>query len=172
MPRSSMARRMVASSRGSECLLLAPLSTISPSLSSAQGSPRLGMASTADSAGAAREVPDIPLVCQYLLRAVTVRRTLGILVEGVDSGVRLSTSNRSRRQGPAGKEVTVKYMFLLYADKPLDELGADEARQLFEAWNSATTQMAEAGVLIDCGPLQPPSAATTVAVRDRAMLLT
>ncbi len=66
----------------------------------------------------------------------------------------------------------MKYMFLLYADKPLDELGADEARQLFEAWNSATTQMAEAGVLIGCGPLQPPSAATTVRVRDGEMLLT
>jgi len=66
----------------------------------------------------------------------------------------------------------VKYMFLLYANKPLDELGPEEARQLFEDWNSATTQMAEAGVLIDCAPLQPPSAATTVRVRDGETLLT
>lgn len=66
----------------------------------------------------------------------------------------------------------MKYMFLLYASKSLDELGADEARQLFEAWNSANSDMAEAGVLIDCGPLQPPSAATTVAVRDGQTLLT
>ena len=63
-------------------------------------------------------------------------------------------------------------MFLLYANKSLDELGPDEARQLFEAWNSATAQMAEAGVLIDCGPLQPPAAATTVQVRDGETLLT
>ena len=66
----------------------------------------------------------------------------------------------------------VKYMFLLYANKSLDELGPEEARQLFEAWNSATAQMAEAGVLIDCAPLQPPSAATTVQVRDGETLLT
>jgi hypothetical protein len=66
----------------------------------------------------------------------------------------------------------VKYMFLLYANKALDELRPDEARQMFEDWNSATTQMAEAGVLIDCGPLQPPTAATTVQVRDGEMLLT
>ena len=66
----------------------------------------------------------------------------------------------------------VKYMFLLYANKSLDELEPAEARQLFEAWKSANTQMAEAGVLIDCAPLQPPSAATTVQVRDGEMLLT
>ena len=66
----------------------------------------------------------------------------------------------------------MKYMFLLYANKPLDELGPGEARQLFEAWNSATSEMAEAGVLIDCGPLQPPSASTTVCVRDGETLLT
>ena len=66
----------------------------------------------------------------------------------------------------------MKYMFLLYANKSLDELGEDEARQLFTAWGSATSDMAEAGVLIDCGPLQPASAATTVTVRDGEMLLT
>jgi hypothetical protein len=81
------------------------------------------------------------------------------------------------RQGAgakAGRErwCTVKYMFLLYANKPLDELDEDEARQLFEAWTSATSEMAGAGVLIDCGPLQPPSAATTVAVRDGETLVT
>ena len=63
-------------------------------------------------------------------------------------------------------------MFLLYANKPLPEPGTGEARQLLAAWNSATSQMAEAGVLIDCGPLQPPSASTTVSVRDGETLLT
>jgi hypothetical protein len=66
----------------------------------------------------------------------------------------------------------VKYMFLLYANKPLPEPGTDEARQLLEAWGSATSEMAEAGVLIDCGPLQPPSVSTTVSVRDGEALLT
>jgi hypothetical protein len=63
-------------------------------------------------------------------------------------------------------------MFLLYANKPLPEPGTGEARQLLAAWTSATSQMAEAGVLIDCGPLQPPSASTTVSVRDGETLLT
>jgi len=66
----------------------------------------------------------------------------------------------------------VKYMFLLYANKPLPEPGTGEAQQLLAAWTSATSQMAEAGVLIDCGPLQPPSASTTVSVRDGETLLT
>jgi hypothetical protein len=66
----------------------------------------------------------------------------------------------------------VKYMFLLYANKPLPEPGTDEARQLIQAWDSANAEMAEAGVLIDCGPLQPASASTTVSVRDGEVLLT
>ena len=66
----------------------------------------------------------------------------------------------------------MKYMFLLYANKQLDELDADESRQLFEDWASVTSEMAAAGVLIDCGPLQPTSASTTVTVRDGETLLT
>jgi hypothetical protein len=66
----------------------------------------------------------------------------------------------------------VKYMFLLYANRPLPEPGTDEARQLIQAWASATAEMAEAGVLIDCGPLQPPTASTTVSVHDGEALLT
>ena len=66
----------------------------------------------------------------------------------------------------------MKYMFLLYANKPLPEPGTEEARQLFEAWDAATAEMTRAGVMIDCGPLQPASAATTVSVRDGETLLT
>lgn len=66
----------------------------------------------------------------------------------------------------------MKYMFLLYANRPLPEPGTSEARQTLEAWTAVTSQMAEAGVLIDCGPLQPSSASTTVSVRDGETLLT
>ena len=66
----------------------------------------------------------------------------------------------------------MKYMFLLYANKPLPEPETDEARQLIQAWGAANAEMAEAGVLIDCGPLQPASASTTVSVRDGEVLLT
>jgi len=39
-------------------------------------------------------------------------------------------------------------------------------------WRAATEAMARAGVLIDCGPLQPAATATTVQVRDGETLLT
>ena len=39
-------------------------------------------------------------------------------------------------------------------------------------WGAATGAMERAGVLLDCAPLQPPAAATTVRVRDGETLLT
>jgi hypothetical protein len=67
----------------------------------------------------------------------------------------------------------MKYMFLLYApDRPFPEPGTAEYRELFDAYNSAEKSMADAGVLIDCAPLQPAAATTTVRVRDGETLLT
>src|SRR5580700_8830918 len=68
----------------------------------------------------------------------------------------------------------VKYMFLLYG-RPEDQLrepGTEEFARMLAEWSAATEAMARAGVLIDCGPLQPPAAATTVRVRDGDTLLT
>jgi hypothetical protein len=71
-----------------------------------------------------------------------------------------------------GGEVPVmKYMFLLYGSD-LPDPGTDEARKLFEEWSTARQAMADAGVLIDCAPLQPPAASTTVRVRGGETLLT
>ena len=39
-------------------------------------------------------------------------------------------------------------------------------------WTVARQAMADAGVLIDCAPLQPPEVSTTVRVRDGETLLT
>ncbi|HWG61718.1 MAG TPA: YciI family protein [Streptosporangiaceae bacterium] len=67
----------------------------------------------------------------------------------------------------------MKYLFLLSSsDEPLPAPGTDEARQIYEKWHAATGAMAEAGVLIDCAPVEPPSASTTVRVRDGQTLLT
>jgi hypothetical protein len=68
----------------------------------------------------------------------------------------------------------MKYLFLLHrgAGEELPEFGAPEATAMFNAWKSATDAMAAAGVLIDCAPLEPDSAATTVRVRDGETLLT
>ena len=67
----------------------------------------------------------------------------------------------------------MKYLFLLYgSDRPFPQPGTSEFREMRDAWNAATEAMAKAGVLIDCAPLQPPSASTTVQVRDGQTLLT
>jgi hypothetical protein len=67
----------------------------------------------------------------------------------------------------------MKYMFLLYGpDRPFPQPGTGEFREMLEAWTAATEAMAKAGVLIDCAPLQPASASTTVRVRDSQVLLT
>ena len=64
----------------------------------------------------------------------------------------------------------MKYMFLLYSP-PLPEPGTPEAARLMADWTAARQAMADAGVLIDCAPLQPPAASTTVRVRDGETLL-
>lgn len=67
----------------------------------------------------------------------------------------------------------MKYMFLLYApDGPRPEPGTPEGGELVSAYMAATGAMAEAGVLIDCAPLEPVSAATTVRVRNGETMLT
>jgi hypothetical protein len=65
----------------------------------------------------------------------------------------------------------MKYMFLLYG-RPLEEQSAEELRETHAAYAAATGRLAEAGVLVDCAPLQPVSASTTVRVRDGETLLT
>jgi hypothetical protein len=66
----------------------------------------------------------------------------------------------------------MKYLFLLYGpDGPLPEPGTAEAVAMYERWSAATGPMAQAGVLIDCAPVQPASASTTVQVRDGEVLL-
>ena len=67
----------------------------------------------------------------------------------------------------------MKYMFLLYSpETELPEPGTPEAAKLFGDWVVARQAMADAGVLIDCAPLQPVAASTTVRVRDGETLLT
>jgi hypothetical protein len=65
----------------------------------------------------------------------------------------------------------MKYMFLLYG-RPLGEQSAEEMQETFTAYKAAKDTMAEAGVLVDCEPLHPVSASTTVRVRDGETLLT
>ena len=67
----------------------------------------------------------------------------------------------------------VKYLFLLYGtSETLPEPGTEEFARMHADWDAATGAMARAGVLVDCAPLQPPDAATTLRVRDGETLLT
>ena len=67
----------------------------------------------------------------------------------------------------------MKYLFLLYgADGPLPEPGTSEYAAMVKEWGAATGAMADAGVLVDCAPLQPPSTSTTLRFRDGEVLLT
>jgi hypothetical protein len=65
----------------------------------------------------------------------------------------------------------MKYLFLLYG-KPLEDQNAEELRATHAAYDAATATLAAAGVLVDCAPLHPVSASTTVRVRDGETLLT
>jgi hypothetical protein len=67
----------------------------------------------------------------------------------------------------------VKYLFLLHSPEgPPTDQNSVEYADLFAAWATSTAEMREAGVLIDCAPLQPVSSATTVRVRDDQTILT
>jgi hypothetical protein len=67
----------------------------------------------------------------------------------------------------------MKYLMLLYASTTsMPDRGTAEFTKLIDDWNVAKTAMAEAGVLIECSPLQPVEASTTVQVRAGETLLT
>ena len=63
----------------------------------------------------------------------------------------------------------MKYIALLYGDPEVGAgpvPGTQEFMQMLSDYQAATTAMADAGVLVDSSPLQPPQTATTVRVRD------
>jgi hypothetical protein len=63
-------------------------------------------------------------------------------------------------------------MALLYGEANAGPApGTPEFMTMLEEFRSATAAMADAGVLIDTSPLQPPQTATTVRVRDGETLL-
>jgi len=43
----------------------------------------------------------------------------------------------------------MKYLMLLYADRPMPEPGTPEARKLIDEWAEARQAMTDAGVLIE-----------------------
>jgi hypothetical protein len=68
----------------------------------------------------------------------------------------------------------MRYLCLLVCQPDMDDPvpGTPEFTQMLSGYQSATQAMAAAGVLVDSGPLQPASAATTIRVRDGEPLVT
>ena len=76
--------------------------------------------------------------------------------------------------GAGRREANMRYLCLLVGEPGRDDPvpGSPEFMQMLSDYQAATQAMATAGVLVDSGPLQPPSAATTLRVRDGEALLT
>ncbi len=62
----------------------------------------------------------------------------------------------------------MRYLCLLIGEPgvPTPEPGSAEFTQMLADYQAATSAMAVSGVLVDSGPLDPPSAARTLRVRD------
>ena len=66
----------------------------------------------------------------------------------------------------------MKYIALLYGEPDAGPApGTPEFMEMLGEFQSATAAMADAGILVDSSPLQPPQTATTVRVRDGETLL-
>jgi hypothetical protein len=70
--------------------------------------------------------------------------------------------------------MSMRYLCLLVSEPGMDDPvpGSAEFGQMLSDYQSATQEMTASGVLVDSGPLQPPSAATTVRVRDGEQVVT
>jgi hypothetical protein len=68
----------------------------------------------------------------------------------------------------------MRYLCLLVGEPGMDVPvpGSAEFLQMLSDYQSATAAMAASGVLVDSGPLQPPSTATTLRVRDGEQVVT
>ena len=66
----------------------------------------------------------------------------------------------------------MKYIALLYGEQDAGPARVTpEFMEMLDEFQSATQAMADAGILVDSGALQPPRAATTIRVRDGETLL-
>jgi len=70
------------------------------------------------------------------------------------------------------REDDMKYIALLYGEPDAGPApGTPEFMEMLGEFQSATEAMADAGIVVDSSPLQPPQTATTVRVRDDETLL-
>lgn len=68
----------------------------------------------------------------------------------------------------------MRYLCLLTDDPavPNPELGSAEFQEMMDGYRAATAAMAEGGVLVDSAPLQPPSTARSLRMRNGKSVVT
>jgi hypothetical protein len=68
----------------------------------------------------------------------------------------------------------MRYLCLLIGEpgRPGPEPGSPEFQQMLDDFRSATVAMADSGVLVDSGPLDPPANARTLRLRDGSPVVT
>jgi hypothetical protein len=76
--------------------------------------------------------------------------------------------------GATQRETIMRYLCLLAGDPDIaaPEPGSAEFLQMLDDYGTATTAMAESGVLVDSAPLDPPSNARSLRMRDGRPMVT
>jgi hypothetical protein len=70
------------------------------------------------------------------------------------------------------KEAHVKYLLLIYFDETWDKLSLTARQQIYQEQLQLSEQLTASGQYLGGTPLQPPSTATSVRVRDGKRLVT
>jgi hypothetical protein len=80
----------------------------------------------------------------------------------------------SAAAGAAQREINMRYLCLLADDTDVANPapGTAEFQQLMDDYQTATAAMADSGVLVDSAPLQPPSSARSLRLRNGKPLVT
>ena len=65
-----------------------------------------------------------------------------------------------------------KYLCMIAAEKMMEQMESEDARQHFEEYREFTAGLRRSGQLVACNRLEPPAAAITVRVRGGQVLTT
>jgi hypothetical protein len=75
--------------------------------------------------------------------------------------------------GAAQRETIMRYLCLLAGEPDVGpEPGSTAFRQMLDDYQTATAALGDSGVLVDSAPLQPPSAARSLRLRNGKPLVT
>jgi len=78
----------------------------------------------------------------------------------------------ARTDGPITKDLTMKYMLLIYSSPDLPQGTPDEQAADMQRWFDYSDEMAAAGVMVAGDPLEGVETSTTVRIRNDEKVLT